>query len=1137
MEELVQQMIAISGGQLNEEKAKQYLKYGKNDLELALNYYYQAEERKKRQQPTLACTKLMEGAKKQQQLEKILKDLNQEYKKPIEECLDQQIVLSKPSGNLDFQQTNDIEEIAIQYAQEKRQAKFRQSSEMIKQQINEEDHKNTQLQNQQQKIKKKQNKIREQKDQILEEGESKKNDDQEIKQKKNQNSGLKLNSGETTIIRGITFPLFIGSAKIKGYALGSQNLKDVQQQCVEIILDGTCKVVDRGKKSNKVVKGQNIIRICYDEREIGRLNSEYEDLFSPLLQENYIKIIAYHVQSQILCKTHDTILLQIDVFLNEKALSDGTSDQFDDTVQEFVKYSDNFQKLYDLVNCKLITSTKVDVIDKKKIENNNLEIKENSNNNTLSKSAVTYQEDPFKQKPKQLSLNDFKLKNNVQDQNQSQLMKVEIDKDKQQNEMNEEIDCDQFLGFNNCTHHDLEMHDGPKQLGSKLFDYQKQALTWLLQREGVIKAEDESSSNALHPLWKEYQTSQGVKIYFNPFSGLSSLDFPSSSRRCNGGILADEMGLGKTVMLISLILANPFKIPQDYYHKSSRKNQNYSGKKLIGDYVGYKKKKWARTLIIVPVSLLQQWQDELNYHCSQHLRIFQYTGAERNQSDLCQYDVVVSSYHTVSVEFKKPSKDPYSIYNYNWFRVILDEAHYIKGRTTLLAQGAYELDCYYRWCSTGTPIQNNLNDIFSLIHFIKLEPWSDYLWWNAYINKPHEEGKDNIFPLLNSILRPILLRRTKKSKDQNGKPIISLPNKEIHFESIELRKDERMVYDKMEKKSQDEVEGYLAKGILMSQYMKVFELLIRLRQICDHPLLITSRSDVKNIDQLEEQIDKFLSNQALDREDQEELLMNDQQVQICQDKQQYKQEVLRRVKENDIPPCPVCLEQVEDTIVTICLHFLCRLCLYGILANSSECPYCRQYLTKQDTMTLPRESSFSLNWKENYKRSSKIEKVMQILQAIPKNEKCVIFTQFIGMIQMIEFDLDNQKIKHLRLDGSMPQQERAEVLRTFKESDEYRIFIISLKAGGVGLNLTAANHVIMIDPWWNPAVEEQAIERVYRIGQTKETHVYRLICKQTVEERMIKLHDIKKQLFESSIRTEERSNLRMEMFKNIILGS
>lgn len=91
--------------------------------------------------------------------------------------------------------------------------------------------------------------------------------------------------------------------------------------------------------------------------------------------------------------------------------------------------------------------------------------------------------------------------------------------------------------------------------------------------------------------------------------------------------------------------------------------------------------------------------------------------------------------------------------------------------------------------------------MFSLIHFIKLEPWSDYLWWNAYINKPHEEGKDNIFPLLNSILRPILLRRTKKSKDQNGRPIISLPNKEIHFEYIELKKDERMVYDKMEKKS------------------------------------------------------------------------------------------------------------------------------------------------------------------------------------------------------------------------------------------------------------------------------------------------------------------------------------------------
>ena len=106
--------------------------------------------------------------------------------------------------------------------------------------------------------------------------------------------------------------------------------------------------------------------------------------------------------------------------------------------------------------------------------------------------------------------------------------------------------------------------------------------------------------------------------------------------------------------------------------------------------------------------------------------------------------------------------------------------------------------------------------MFSLLHFIRLEPWSDYLWWNTYINKPHEEGQQEVFTLLNIILTPILLRRTKKSKDQYGDPIIQLPNKFMHFEKIELKPDEKLVYSKMETKSKDEVEGFLAKGILMS---------------------------------------------------------------------------------------------------------------------------------------------------------------------------------------------------------------------------------------------------------------------------------------------------------------------------------
>jgi len=122
------------------------------------------------------------------------------------------------------------------------------------------------------------------------------------------------------------------------------------------------------------------------------------------------------------------------------------------------------------------------------------------------------------------------------------------------------------------------------------------------------------------------------------------------------------------------------------------------------------------------------------------------------------------------------------------------------------------------------------------------------------------------------------------------------------------------------------------------------------------------------------------------------------------------------------------------------------------------------------------------------------------------------------------------------LDGSLAQKKRAEVLEEFKTNNTIHVFLISLKAGGVGLNLVVANHAFLIDPWWNPAVEEQAIERVHRIGQKKKVQVIRFICKETVEERIIELHNYKKELFDSTVtfNQEERKALNAENFKYLM---
>ena len=152
----------------------------------------------------------------------------------------------------------------------------------------------------------------------------------------------------------------------------------------------------------------------------------------------------------------------------------------------------------------------------------------------------------------------------------------------------------------------------------------------------------------------------------------------------------------------------------------------------------------------------------------------------------------------------------------------------------------------------------------------------------------------------------------------------------------------------------------------------------------------------------------------------------------------------------------------------------------------------------------------------------------------------MVFSQFIGMLDLIEYDFKRNNLVYLRLDGSLTQKKRAEILTKFKEDPNIYIIMISLKAGGVGLNLVEANHVFLMDPWWNPAVEEQAVERDHRIGQKKKVEVIRFICKDSIEERMIELHKAKKELFNQTInmencdRTMDKKKQNIEYFKYLM---
>ena len=128
------------------------------------------------------------------------------------------------------------------------------------------------------------------------------------------------------------------------------------------------------------------------------------------------------------------------------------------------------------------------------------------------------------------------------------------------------------------------------------------------------------------------------------------------------------------------------------------------------------------------------------------------------------------------------------------------------------------------------------------------------------------------------------------------------------------------------------------------------------------------------------------------------------------------------------------------------------------------------------------------------------------------SHKALVFSQFTSMLALIREALSARSIPYLYLDGSVPAEERKAAVKQFQEDDTMRVFLISLKAGGVGLTLTAADYVYLVDPWWNPAAEQQAIDRSHRIGQVNKVFAYRMICKDTVEEKILQLQERKRSL-------------------------
>lgn len=419
-----------------------------------------------------------------------------------------------------------------------------------------------------------------------------------------------------------------------------------------------------------------------------------------------------------------------------------------------------------------------------------------------------------------------------------------------------------------------------------------------------------------------------------------------------GGVLADDMGLGKTIQTLAHLVC-----------------EQESGRADLP------------SLVVAPTSLMTNWKQEAA-RFAPSLRVLVLHGADRKDhfERIGSHDLVLTTYPLL------PRDLPHLI-EQRFHYVILDEAQFIKNPKTTYAQAVFELKARHRLCLTGTPMENHLGELWSLFRFLLPGFLGDEPRFNSVFRRPIERHQDDDRrKVLGRRIAPFLLRRRK---DQVA---LELPPKTEITQAVELGSAQRDLYESVRLAMHSRVREEVAKKGLARSHIIVLDALLKLRQICCHPQLL------------------------------------------------------------------------------------------------------------------------SLPAAKKVKESAKLDLLMELLvQMVAEGRRVLLFSQFTSMLALIEEKLQAEKIGFVILTGDT--QDRATPVEQF-QSGKIPVFLISLKAGGTGLNLTAADTVVHYDPWWNPAVENQATDRAHRIGQAKNVFVYKLIATGTVEEKIASLQDRKKALVE-----------------------
>jgi superfamily II DNA or RNA helicase len=463
-----------------------------------------------------------------------------------------------------------------------------------------------------------------------------------------------------------------------------------------------------------------------------------------------------------------------------------------------------------------------------------------------------------------------------------------------------------------------------------------------------------------------------------------------------GGILADEMGLGKTLQALAYL---------------SAQKAGATGKKPA----------LAPALVVCPTSLVENWRREA-LRFTPELRTLAIDGPGRGKllAQIGEADMVITSYALLR-------RDMDHYYMHTFSTVILDEAHHIKNPDSQVAQAACELKSLHRFVLTGTPMENSVRDLWSIMRFAL----PGYLGIRDDFRERYEQplakgGGEEVRERLSRRLRPVLLRRRKRDVAKE------LPDRIEQTAFCELTPAQRKAYQQLLEQSRLKLDLARQQKQAGQGRMLVLTALLRLRQAC---------CDVRLLGLAPEKVAPGENTPAAPAK-------------------------ARPPATNPAVP--------------------------GVFIAPPPSP-----------------------------SSAKLTLLDELLEEIVEGgHRVLIFSQFVSMLKILSEHLDSAGMKYSYLDGGTKPKDRTAAVERFQTDESVTAFLISVKAGGVGLNLTGADTVIHFDPWWNPAVEAQATDRAHRIGQTKVVTAYRLIARGTVEEKIFALQNRKKELTKAVVERE-----------------